>query len=150
MTGQPTYDRPAIVKTICEALAKGIPLTHICREEGMPNPSTVWDWSQEDESIAQAIAHARELGHDALAEQCLDISDDETHDWAMSKKGAVTDEVAIGRAKLRVWTRLQLLAKWNPKKYGDKIAVDAKHSGNVGMTILTAVPEASSDGAAGE
>ena len=33
------------------------------------------------------------------------------------------------RSKLRIHTRLQLLAKWNPKKYGEKLALE--HSGKV-------------------
>ena len=28
----------------------------------------------------------------------------------------------VQRSKLRVWARLELLKKWNPKKYGDKPA----------------------------
>jgi hypothetical protein len=29
----------------------------------------------------------------------------------------------LGHRKLRIETRLKLLAKWNPKKYGDKVQV---------------------------
>lgn len=110
-----------VADAICERLAMGEPLRAICRDEGMPAWRTVYDWMEANEAFAAAIARARSAGFDALAEQCLDIADDERHDWAMTKKGVVTDEVAIGRAKLRVDTRLKLLAKWDPKRYGDRI-----------------------------
>lgn len=131
-----TKKSPEVIKTICEQLAQGIPLTVICREEGMPNPATVWQWQQDDPEIRQAIAQARERGEEALAEQCLEIADDEKHDWQMSQKGTITDEVAISRAKLRIHTRLQLLAKFNPKRWGDRQQVE--HSGKVGLEHLVA------------
>ena len=30
----------------------------------------------------------------------------------------------LGHRKLRIDTRLKLLAKWNPKKWGDRMALD--------------------------
>lgn len=48
------------------------------------------------------------------------------------------DQVDIGRNRLRVETRLKLLAIWNPKKYGPK-AVTA-HEGNVSLNVITGVP----------
>ena len=35
---------------------------------------------------------------------------------------------AIQRSKLRVETRLKLLAKWSPEKYGDKKQVDVQQT----------------------
>lgn len=127
--GRPSLYTPEVVETICEGLSKGIPLTVICAEEGMPAPRTVRDWEADMPDVAAAIARARADGEVALAEQCLTIADDEQHDWELSKKGVVTNEVAIGRAKLQIDTRLKLLAKFNPKKWGDRIEVE--HSGKV-------------------
>ena len=43
----------------------------------------------------------------------------------------------IQRSKLRIETRLKLLAKWNPKKYGDKLALE----GEIGIrTVLVPKP----------
>lgn len=36
----------------------------------------------------------------------------------------------VQRSKLRIETRLKLLAKWNPKKWGDKL--DLNHAGKDG------------------
>jgi hypothetical protein len=35
-----------------------------------------------------------------------------------------TNSDVIQRAKLRVETRLKLLAKWDPRRYGDKMMID--------------------------
>jgi len=115
---------PEIADEICKRLASGEPLRAICRDEHMPHWTSVYDWITADEAFALRIAHARQLGHEAIAEQCLDIADDERHDWVTTQKGKITNEVAIGRAKLQVDTRLKLLAKWNPKKYGDSQRVE--------------------------
>jgi hypothetical protein len=118
---RPTLYSEPIIDEIVERLSGGEPLAQICRDEHMPCKATVNKWQLSDDGINSRITHARDEGFDALAEQCLEISDDERHDWKMTKKGIVTDEVAIGRARLQVDTRLKLLSKWNPKKYGDKI-----------------------------
>jgi len=35
----------------------------------------------------------------------------------------VTTEDMLGHRKLQIETRLKLLAKWNPKKYGDRVTM---------------------------
>jgi hypothetical protein len=72
------------------------------------------------------------MGYDAMAEECLDIADNAGNDW-MERLDAEGIPVGwqvngenIQRSKLRIETRLKLLAKFNPKKYGDKIV----HSGD--------------------
>jgi hypothetical protein len=121
-----TYD-PAIARQMCEQLSEGIPLREICRQEGFPAWRTVYDWMRKDADLATAIAYARDVGYDAMAEECLDIADNGSNDW-MERLDA--DGIPIGyqvngdhiqRSKLRIETRLKLLAKFNPKRYGDKI-----------------------------
>lgn len=51
-------------------------------------------------------------GYDARAEDCFRIAEDETIDTQ--------------RARLRIDTNLRVLGKFAPKKYGDKIDVNAK------------------------
>lgn len=126
-----TYD-PDIARMMCEQLSEGIPLREICRQEGYPAWRTVYDWMGKDADLAAAIARARDIGYDAMAEECLDIADNGGNDW-MERLDA--DGVPIGyqvngdhiqRSKLRIETRLKLLAKFNPKRYGDKVV----HSGD--------------------
>ena len=132
--GRPSKRTPEIIQSILDGLSKGTPLTVVCHGDEMPNPATVWKWEQDDAELKQAIAHARELGFDVIAQDALDIADNTAND---TKKGAdgrdVPDNEWITRSRLRVDTRLKLLAKWDPKRYGDK--VDVNHGGNVGLTL---------------
>jgi hypothetical protein len=127
---------------ICKRLAEGEPLRAICRDEHMPSWQAVYQWMDADEDFARRIAHARNLGHDAIAESALEIADDGRNDW-MDRLDK--DQVPIGyqlngdhvqRSKLRIETRLKLLAKWNPKKYGERTAMEltGANGGPVQMT----------------
>lgn len=125
MAQRPTKRTPEVEQRIIDGLCDGIPLRELCRQDGMPNWRTVYDWIAADADLAARIAHARELGFDAIAEDILDIADDGTNDWVERKRNdgstaVVIDSEHVQRSKLRIETRLKLLAKWNPKKYGEK------------------------------
>ena len=124
---------------MCEMLSEGVPLREICRMEGFPAWRTVYDWMYRDDALGEkgvglsaAIARARDIGYDALAEECLIIADNVKigkrttfSSGAEEKEDSMTvvEEDMLGHRKLQIETRLKLLAKWNPKKYGDKVQV---------------------------
>ena len=133
-TGRPSKYSPEIAKVICEQLSEGIPLRQICREnDGFPAWRTVYDWMAKDDALgaggvglSASIARARDIGYDALAEECLLIADTPQfgQKQVMSDDGATTTiEDMLGHRKLQIETRLKLLAKFHPTKYGDKIGV---------------------------
>ena len=134
-TGSDSKRTQAITDDINARLSKGEPLAVICRTEGYPHPDTVRNWMLADPALAQSIARAREAGEESIAADCLLIADDATGDYRMGEKSILVDTDHIQRAKLRIDTRLKLLAKWNPKKWGDKLDVDA----NVSTTITRKV-----------
>jgi hypothetical protein len=116
---------------ICERLSVGETLRSICRDEAMPAWRTVYDWISADKEFAARIAHARDLGFDAIAESTIEIADDGLNDTYRDEQGNVrTDQDVIARSKLRIETRLKLLAKWSPKRYGDKQAVELTGADN--------------------
>lgn len=107
----PSKRTPEIVEEILHRLACGEPLAAICRsDDKFPHPTAWNQWCREDESLRIACAQARDDGADAIATQALDLADN------VEVKGE-----AIQKAKLQIETRLKLLAKWNPKKYGDRV-----------------------------
>jgi hypothetical protein len=53
---------------ILAELEKGRSLLSICKDDGMPNRSTVQRWQNEDEDFDAAVTHAREDGFHYLAE----------------------------------------------------------------------------------
>ena len=128
--GRPSLKSKAVIEAICERLAKGEPLAAICRDDGMPADRTVRDWVEQDAEVSAAIARAREAGEDWLAAECLEIADDSRNDW-MERAAEDGDSKAlqfngehVQRSRLRIDTRLKLLAKWNPKKWGDKVQTE--------------------------
>jgi hypothetical protein len=132
-TGRPSKYTPEIAQQICEFLSEGVPLREICRKDGFPEWRTIYDWMYRDDALGDegvglsaAIARAREAGYDAMAEECLIIADNPMfgQKQVMTDQGtATTVEDMLGHRKLQIETRLKLLAKWNPKKYGDKVQV---------------------------
>jgi hypothetical protein len=128
--GRPSKYTPELVEEICSRIAKGEPLRQICRDDHMPHWTAVYDWMEKDKAFSLRIAHARELGEEAIAQECLDIADNATNDWmeTQGKDGSDLFKLNgehIQRSKLRIETRLKLLAKWNPRKWGEK--VDLNH-----------------------
>jgi len=121
----PTKRTPEVVAEILRRLGEGEPLAAICRDEGMPS-TTVWgDWRRADEALDIAHARARDDGYDKIASDALEIADNGSNDWMAANDpenpGFALNREHIQRSKLRVETRLKLLAKWDPKRYGDKL-----------------------------
>jgi hypothetical protein len=113
-----------------------------CRQDGMPSFSSVYRWMEKDEEFATRIARAREIGHDAIADETLEIIDTEpefAESWSKEGGSKHRDSAHATWLKNRVEQRMKLLAKWNPKKYGDKVGVEAQ--GGFTLTVVTGVPE---------
>lgn len=132
--GRPPEPVPADkAQEICEWISQGKTLRQWCRENDI-HYSTVYLWLEKDKEFAQRFAHARETGHDAIADECLEIIDTEAEmAESFSKDGGSShrDSAHVSWMKNRVEMRLKLLAKWNPKKYGDKVGVE--HSGAIAL-----------------
>ena len=111
-----------IADEICRRLANGEFLRVICREEGMPHWNTVHDWKQANPEFAGRIAHAREIGFDAIAEDSMVLLE-EKPERTGTQFGDKVDPGYVAWQKNRAEQRLKLLAKWSPKKYGEKVAL---------------------------
>ncbi len=114
---------------IVARLSKGEPLTHICADDWLPCDDTVRNWADANPDFARDIARAREAGFDQIALDALRIADGKSSpeeraqaEEAFATTGAAPPLADPQRDRLRVETRLKLLAKWDPKRYGDKLA----------------------------
>lgn len=121
--------------SIIEWLSEGKTLRDWCRANKTAY-DTVYLWLKKDQEFARRFAEARETGHDVLADQCVEIADEKP---PVDENGR-TDSGYVAWQKNRIWTRTQLLSKWNPKRYGDKVGVD--HSGSLNLTVATGIPDA--------
>jgi len=137
--GRPSSFSQEVADEICERLSQGEPLRQICRDDRMPAWQTVYGWKAAHEEFSKRIASAREAGFDAIAEECLDIADETAFDTVSTEHGDRANTEWISRSKLRVETRLKLLAKWDPKRYGDKITQEltGANGGPVEFTGIT-------------
>ncbi len=140
--GRPTEPVPQdIADEVVIWLSEGKTMREFCRQPAMPHYSTVYDWMDKDAEFAQRIARARLIGEEVIHQQCLDIADNTQMGVIVSEKpdGATETKTAdmLEHRKLRIDTRLKLLAKWNPKKYGDK--VDLNHGGQPDNPIQAAI-----------
>ena len=122
-------DKEQIKDRLIAWLSEGNTLMDFCRVEVHPSFRTIYNWQAEDPVFDANIARARDLVHDAISEESLQLADKEplaVFDEAGNKR---YDPGSIAWRKMQIETRLKLLAKWNPKKYGDK-------------TVLAGDPEA--------
>lgn len=128
----PTKRTPEVVAEILRRLSGGEPLAAICRsEDRFPSP-TVWgQWVAADENLAFAYARAREEGFDAIACDALDILDTEPEMATGADGSSRRDAAFVAWQKNRFEGRLKLLAKWDPKRYGELI----KHGNADGSNI---------------
>ena len=133
-----TKKTPERIAAVIAGLSCGTPLTVICREDDMPDPETVRNWMNADPELASAIARARETGFDALAEQALALIDEEP-----ARVEGRIDPGHVQWRRAQVDTRLKLLAKWDPKRYGDtsKLALTGADGGPVRSEMTMASPQ---------
>lgn len=108
----------------------------------MPSVTSWWRWlaADDNDDLRAKFRRARALGTHALADQCVEISDDSSGDIKIiTNKGGQEIEVQDGefaaRSRLRVDTRLRLIGMWNKRDYGDKKVVE--HTGPDGGPIKT-------------
>lgn len=144
-TGRPNAYSEELAEKICKLLSasdKG--LEDVCAECGT-NSSSVYRYLNQHESFREKYARAREQQADFLADQIIKIADDSSQDVITKTIGhgedAETIEVEnrefVNRSKLRVDARKWKASKLAPKKYGDRLELDNKHSGKVEITPIT-------------
>ncbi len=122
----PTTYTPELGQRILDLLADGVPLSVICRMDGMPHRSKVHEWRAKypDEFGAQYF-EARDDGFDMIASRLPKIARGQAEDL----DGSTLSSGDVQRDKLIIDTDLKLLSKWDNKRYGDKTQVE--HSGGV-------------------
>jgi len=122
------------LKTFLADIAIGIPVRRAASASGF-SAEQFYRRLNENESIAQRYARAKEQALEAMADDILSIADDGLNDTQVDEEGNVrTDHDVIARSKLRIDTRKWIMAKLAPKKYGDK--VQTEHSVSDGLADL--------------
>ena len=106
MSGKATKLTPEVLIAICDDVANGKTMSAAAKERGI-TPSAVRMALLRDDAMFELSSHARELGCDALADQCIEIADGE---------GDPQDK------RIKIDTRIRLIGKWS-SRYSDKLTV---------------------------
>jgi len=121
----PTKRSQSVEAEIIERVSKGELLSAVLRSDPVRFPTAVgWnEWCALDEDLARAYDAARLACFDAIADDCFTIADDTSNDTILTDTGPRANNEWLSRSKLRIDTRLRLLAKWNPERYGDLLTM---------------------------
>lgn len=111
-----------IFDKICERIASGESLRKICKDEKMPNITTVWHWLNNDENLDKQYARAREEQAETLADEITEISDAE---MPVGIDGKI-DAAAVNQARLKIDARKWIASKLKPKRFGDYTKIQAE------------------------
>jgi hypothetical protein len=98
--------RPATADAILEAMVHSLSLRKACKAAGI-DPGDWYNWIDQHPELAARYARAREIRADLIAEEVLEIADDESLD-PQSRR-------------VRFDARRWYLGKLHPRSYGDKV-----------------------------
>jgi hypothetical protein len=124
--GGPTVYTPELADWILDGLMAGRSLAAVCRDPGMPMPSTVRNWAEEDrEGFAGRYKLAREIGCEMIADEVVDIADNcPTLVIERRRKDGTIKFIPVrgnvARARERIKARQWRLSKMLPRRYGNR------------------------------
>ena len=120
------FRTPENAARVCEMIVTGATLDAAAKAIGANGKSMILMWVAQDAEFEAIYRRAKAAQADVMAEDIIDIADDTSGDWKMvdGGNGAIVDREAVLRSKLRVETRLKLMASLAPKRYGAKVEVE--------------------------
>lgn len=128
--GGPPKKNDQVIDEILEKISEGRSLVGILKsKKEYPAYVNFMRWIEADEELRKRYAKAKEEQADYLAEQLLEIADDGKNDWMQTNDpdnpGYRFNNEHYQRSRLRVDTRKWIASKLKPKKYGEKLELDA-------------------------
>jgi hypothetical protein len=121
---------PALIDSILADVSLGRSIASTLRRPGMPDQATWWRWVDADRDLRDRYARAKEQSADVLAEEILEIADEDLPELPSGGR----DSAAAQRQRLRVDARKWIAAKLKPKKYGDAQRIE--HSGEIVVGLV--------------
>jgi len=127
--GRPSDYTLELAQAICARVSQRDPQTgrlrslkDVCAMPDMPGETAVYKWLGRHEEFAKLYARAREDRADLLAEEIVQICDEEEDPQ---------------RARVRMDARKWVAAKWHPKRYSDKMINE--HTGADGAPLVPVI-----------
>jgi len=153
--GQPTKYNKALGDELCIRLMNAESLNSVCRDDDMPEKATVCLWLNDaigpDPSPGMTeffdqYTRARQIQSEMMSDDVVDIIDNQAADTVMvdgvpvmidKKLVTAVTSASVGHAKARVETRMKLMEKLWPKRFGPSTLL--KHSDADGKSMPTMV-----------
>jgi hypothetical protein len=138
--GRPSSYSEDIAGEILTRLAEGEPLTKICADAHMPNPSTVFNWERIVPGFSEKVTRARECSADHYSHEIVEIAEENPRVEIPTKCGSyeATDAAGVQRNRLRIDTRVKLMQMLKRKTYGDKVAHTGEDGGPIQFVVTRA------------
>jgi len=122
--GRPTDYCDEMATLICQRVATHtVGLHKLCTMyDDLPSKFTVNLWRYKHPEFSARYAQAKLMQADLLAEECLDIADEDSNDIRIDPETGyeTCNTEFIARSRLRIDTRKWLAAKLLPKQYGER------------------------------
>ena len=116
-----------IFDKICVRIAEGESLRKICKDDKMPNITTVWHWLNNNETLDKQYTRAREEQAETFVDEILEIADDNKDDTYLDENNKlIINQEVIARSRLRVDSRKWIASKLKPKRFGDYTKIQAE------------------------
>ncbi len=118
--GRPTIYTKKLADSICERISQGESVRAICREEGMPEAKSIYNWllDENKKDFLHQYTEARSTQAELMFEEIIELADESVDDIQGDDK---SDGARVQARKLQTDARKWVLSKMLPKKYGDKI-----------------------------
>ncbi|HDJ9372813.1 DNA-binding protein [Escherichia coli] len=110
-TGRPHGYSEEKALEICELVSDGESINKISKMPGMPARSTILKWFRDVPEFSDMYIRAKEIGFEVLADEIIDLAD--------APENIKKEE--LNRHHLMIETRKWLLAKLQPRKYGERV-----------------------------
>lgn len=124
-------------------ISSGMSVRKMCENRKFPTREMFYKWLREDDSFVNEYEIAVQSRADAIAEEILEIADDDSNDYKINELSEddklKIDQIKLARDKVKIDARKWIAAKMAPKKYGNNIKVDSDnkhdHSGSISVEI---------------
>lgn len=116
--GRPSDYSPELASKICKQIALGKSLRSICREEDMPDLSTIYDWFPLYEEFTKQYEKACKDRAEAQYEDLNEINEEAIQ---YAKTNDFNVQAVMSAYKMKSDNMKWSMSKMIPKKYGDKL-----------------------------
>ncbi len=132
--GYPHMDyTPEVGQAICELIAtNGLSIKNLCLAypEIMPPKPTIYMWVMRHPEFEELFRIAHERQAELWVQDALDVADDVPERMIDDEAVQMDTQAAVGRAKLRVDTRLRAAGLMNRRRYGQRVSVAGGEPGD--------------------